>query len=349
MNFKTFILLAATLGAFVSPKTFAQDVPADTTISDLDDFNFDDLGNADDFEVKTYATQKVPGLSPTQLISIGYEGQLPFPITVNNGTTTDVTKFRGLRLAFNAPVISRSNFILNLGVSYWDTNIGFDGANNTGLLGSLEKGLRTTGINATVFKPLNDKHFIILQGNYDVSGNYTGFGDLDIGKSSTFSGIGIFGWKRDPDTMFGVGVTRTYRAGQLLHIPAIYYNQTFNNKWGIESVVPARFNVRRNFGTTSLLMFGYEIEGNAFYLNDAPIVVNGNSDVYIRRGEMKPRITYQKQVKNFIWLQAQAGLRYNWRFDGFSTQNPSGDNLPVFENTLGNPLFFNVSLNLVSP
>jgi hypothetical protein len=204
-------------------------------------------------------------------------------------------------------------------------------------------------LNATLFKPLNNKHFIIVQANVDISGNYTGFSDLELGKSTTFSGIGIFGWKKDENTMFGVGVTRTYRAGQLLHIPAIYYNKTFNDKWGIESVVPAKIQVRRNFGPTSLLMFGYEIEGNAFYLNDAPGVVNGSGDIYIRRGELKPRVTYQKQVKNFVWLAAQAGLRYNWRFDGFSDQNPTGDNIPVFNNTLGNPLFLNISLNLVSP
>lgn len=349
MNFMKILLIGAALFLSVCKQVAAQDMPADTTLADLDDFNFDDLGNADDFEVKTYATQKVPGLSPTQLISVGYEAQLPFPISVNGAPDNEINKFRGLRLAFNAPVISRNSFILNLGLTYWDTNIGFENSPTPGLLSSLENGLRTTGLNATVFKPLNDKHFIILQGNLDVSGNYTGFEDLEFGKSTTLSGIGIFGWKRDENTMFGVGVTRTYRAGQLLHIPAIYYNQTFNDKWGIESVVPARIQVRRNFGTTSLLMLGYEIEGNAFYINDAPAVANSGTDVYIRRGELKPRITYQKQVKNFIWLSAQAGLRYNWRFDGFSTQNPEGDNVPVFENTLGNPLYFNISLNLVSP
>jgi hypothetical protein len=349
MNFTKVLFIGATICFFTYQQSVAQDIPADTTLADLDDFNFDELGNADNFVVKTYATQKVVRLSPTQLISVGYEAQLPFPISVDNNPEANVNKFRGLRLAFNAPVISRSSFILNLGLTYWDTNIGFENSTDPSLLRSLEKGLRTTGLNATLFKPLNDKHFIIVQANVDISGNYTGFSDLELGKSTTFSGIGIFGWKKDENTMFGVGVTRTYRAGQLLHIPAIYYNKTFNDKWGIESVVPAKIQVRRNFGPTSLLMFGYEIEGNAFYLNDAPGVVNGSGDIYIRRGELKPRVTYQKQVKNFVWLAAQAGLRYNWRFDGFSDQNPTGDNIPVFNNTLGNPLFLNISLNLVSP
>lgn len=64
---------------------------------------------------------------------------------------------------------------------------------------------------------------------------------------------------------------------------------------------------------------------------------------------MKPRITYERQLAGFIWLSAQVGWRYNWRFDVFSTQNPVDNQRPVFENNLGNPLYFNVGINLVSP
>lgn len=146
--------------------------------------------------------------------------------------------------------------------------------------------------------------------------------------------------------MWAVGVTRTYRAGQVLHIPAILYNQTFNSKWGIEALLPARLNVRRNFGTTSMLMFGYEIEGNAYHLTP---MRTGETDLFVRRGELKPRITYERQLSGFIWLSAQAGWRYNWRFDAYNTQNPVKNEKATFANTLGNPLYFNVSINLVSP
>jgi hypothetical protein len=64
---------------------------------------------------------------------------------------------------------------------------------------------------------------------------------------------------------------------------------------------------------------------------------------------MKPRISFERQIKGFIWLAAQAGWRYNWRYDGFLTQNPIKNEKPAFTNTLGNPLYFNLSLNFVSP
>lgn len=341
-------LSAVLLTFLVCTSVFSQEVPSDSTIVG-DDFNFDELGNADDFTVKTFCSQKVPGLTPTQFISIGYEGQAGFPITIAaNGrtTTTDVKGFGGVRFAFNAPVISRSNFILNLGLTYWNTNLSLQNPNLSELSPSLENGLRSTGINATVFKPLNDKHFLIFQVSSDVNGNYRSFEDLELDKTTTYSALGIFGWKKDENTMFGVGLTRTYRAGQVLHIPAIYYNKTFNSKWGLESVVPARINLRRNFGTTGLLLLGYEIEGNTYYLNDLKV---NNGDVFLRRGELKPRINYQRQLAGFVWVSAQAGLRYNWRFNGFSSQNPTGENMPIFDNQLGNPLYFNISLNLVSP
>jgi len=131
----------------------------------------------------------------------------------------------------------------------------------------------------------------------------------------------------------------------------LLYNRTFSPKWGCEVVFPARAELRRNFGTTSLLKIGYELEGNAYYLGR-----EGTTDYYLRRGELKPRLTYERQLVGFIWVSAQAGLRYNYRNDVFRNQNPTGEKDGLFgsepslyNNTLTNPLYFNLSLNLVSP
>jgi hypothetical protein len=34
--------------------------------------------------------------------------------------------------------------------------------------------------------------------------------------------------------MIGTGLARTYRAGQLMHLPVLFWNKTFNDKWGME-------------------------------------------------------------------------------------------------------------------
>ena len=328
--------------------SFAQ---TDTTKTKSDEIDFDSFGDADDKKVKTFCTQKVNYLSPTKLISIGYEMQLPFHLTstsVNNITktinTTDthVNSFGGLRVGLNTPIISKSSFILNLGLTFWNTQVSVQDPERSIFFQRINS-MNSTGLNLTAFKPLNDKQFLIFQVNADLSGNY---GNLDgqLSKAMTYSGTAIYGWKKNDNFMWGLGVTRTYRAGQLLHIPVILYNRTFNPTWGIETTFPAKLNVRRNFSPTSYLMLGYEIEGNAFYLGQI-----NNSNVFLRRGEMKPRITFETKLTGFVWLSAQAGLRYNWRFDAYDTQNPTANENRVFSNTLGNPLYFNVSLNFVSP
>ncbi|WP_240410361.1 DUF6268 family outer membrane beta-barrel protein [Hymenobacter oligotrophus] len=330
----------------------AQTTPTPPPAAPADSLDFGEFGDADAQASRAYATQKVLYLSPTKLISVGYETQTGFDLTARgpqaaSGTapevTTPVNRFGGLRLGFNAPVISRSSFILNLGLTYWNTGVGLDNAEQRPLFTALRRGLRSTGVNATVFKPFDNKHFLLLQANADLNGNYRGFDDLS-GEALTYSGTAIYGWKPNDNFMWGLGLTRTYRAGQLLHIPVVFYNRTFSPRWGVEAVFPARVNLRRSFGTSSLLMFGYELEGNTYYLG--PV---GGQELFLRRGEMKPRITYERQLAGFVWLSAQVGYRYNWRFDVYDSQNPGGSNREVYTNTLGNPLYFNLSVNLVSP
>ncbi len=323
----------------------------DSTKNTAEDFNFDDFGNADENKVKTYCTQKVNYLSPSRFISVGYESVLPFHLTSTGShklgenvkdVDSHVDRFSGLRVGLNTPIISRSSVIVSLGLTFWNSGVDFANPERSNLFTNLNS-LNSTGINTTIFKPLNNKNFLIIQANADANGNYQKLSEINR-KGLTYSALAIYGWKKDDNFMWGVGLSRTYRAGQVIHVPAILYNKTFNKKWGIEAVLPAKANLRRNFSPNSFLMLGFEIEGNTFYLGQ----VNAK-DTYLRRGELKPRISFEKKLKGFIWVSAQGGWRYNYRFDGFANQNPVKNEMPIFTNTLGNPLFFNVSLNFVSP
>lgn len=324
-----------------------------------DSLNFDDFGDVDNKEAKTFCTQKVLYLSPAKLISIGYEQQgnaslqsvlshsssTNSPIPVNTKRT--LSRYGGLRLIVNTPVISRSNLIINLGVSYWNSNVDAEGLEQTPFWQAMQKGVRTTGMNATVFKPLDSRHFTLIQANADLNGNYKTLGDVRK-NMLTISATAIYGWKRDDNFMWGVGLTRTYRGGNLLHIPVLYYTRTFSPTWGIEAILPARANIRRNFGTNSLLMLGYELEGNSYYLGESTVKGHEGA-MYLRRSEIKPRLTFERQLTGFIWLSAQAGMAFNWRYNVFHTRNPHAGEKPVFTNSLRSVPYFNLSLNLVSP
>jgi hypothetical protein len=209
--------------------------------------------------------------------------------------------------------------------------------------------MTTAGINTTIFKPLNEKNFLILQASADVNGVFEKLSDVS-GKALTYSWTAIYGWKTSEKNMIGTGIARTYRAGQLIHVPVLLWNKTFNDKWGMELLLPARGHIRYNFSTSNMLQFGFELEGNQFWMHPSPSsFLSSTSPIYIQRGELKPRIMWDKKIAGFIWLNAQVGVRSNWRFDVMNEYNGRKDNQRYFTSNLSNPMYFNISLNLVSP
>jgi hypothetical protein len=314
-------------------------------------FDYSKFGDAEG--VKRFCTQKVLNQSAQRIVSIGYEYngsfsmpdvRLSYMLPASQNFT--VNKVSAIRAQVNIPVISTNKFIWQLGANYWGSKYAVENPGTNLFAKSLHEGTMTSaGINSTFFKPLNEKNFLIIQGSADANGIFKSMGDVN-GKSITFSATAIYGWKISEKNMIGTGLARTYRAGQVIHLPVLFWNKTFNDKWGMELLLPARGFLRYNVSTTNMFQAGFELEGNQFWMN---LPNSKNGSVFIQRGEMKPRIMWDKKVSGFIWLNAQAGLRYNWRFDVMDEYDARKDTQRYFTSNLGNPFYFNISLNLVSP
>lgn len=330
--------------AVVAQKSFSQD---DTT----EVFDISKYGDA--VGVKRFCNQKVANQTPQRIVSIGYEnhGAFQMPDVPVSSMLPALQSFRvnnvnSFKAQVNIPVISTNKLILQLGANYWASKFNFDNPGNNLFANKLNSTLLTsTGINTTVFKPLNDRNFLIIQASADLNGLFSSSDKLNS-KGLTFSATAIYGWKTSDNNMIGTGIARTYRAGQLIHVPVLLWNRTFNDRWGMELLLPARGHLRYNFSTASILQAGFELEGNQFWMN---LSNSPNGNVYIQRGEFKPRIMWDKKISGFIWLNAQAGMRYNWRFDVMNQYDARKESLRYFTTNLGNPLYFNISINLVSP
>lgn len=332
----------AVLSILFTQSLFAQEI--DTTTEDLIDYS--QYGDA--AGVKRFATQKVLNQTPNRIVSIGYEYQTAYRFPIHtSGITQDYNSNRlaGIRAQVNVPVISTTKLIWQVGATYWKSTPAIEEPINNTFLSKLKKnGLLTTGINTTLFKPLNEKNFLIVQLSADLNGVFEKFDDVQS-KAITISGTALYGWKHSEKNMYGVGVARTYRAGQIIHLPVLLWNKTFNDHWGMELLLPARGHLRYNFSTSNILQMGFELEGNQFRMHD-----DGNGrPVYIQRGELKPRIMWDKKLFGFIWLNAQAGLRYNWRFDVMNKYNARKESQRIYNSPLSNPAYFSLSLNFVSP
>ncbi|MFN9112287.1 MAG: DUF6268 family outer membrane beta-barrel protein, partial [Bacteroidota bacterium] len=302
--------------------------------------------------VRRYATQKVINQSPTRIVSIGYEHQSGFlmPEVPQDGTAPskanyNIERVSSMRAQLNLPVISNDKFIWQLGANYWGSYFIFKEQPDSKFERALQNsGLHSLGLQSTIFKPLDEKHWLVFQVLGDFNSSF-GSSSTMLSNSLTISGTAIYGWKYSEKNMFGLGLARTYRAGAVLHVPVIFWNKTFNDRYGMELLLPARGFVRRNFSTTSMLQLGYEIEGNQFFMPGAA----GSGDVFLQRGELKPRLMWDKQISGFIWLNVQAGMRLNWRFDAMSKADSRENRDRLYEGKLTNPLYFAISLNFVSP
>ncbi len=344
-----------------------------------EDFSMYDQVDFADQSARRYCSPKIEGLSPAKLISIGYDYQGGYGLGAGAFTnkasdyswtpdSVNVLNSRGLRLGFNIPVISRTNLVWQMGANYWEQRYAIEGLNGEPinsphpLIQSLqENGLRTLGVNTTLFKPLDDRRFLLFQGSADLNGDFSLPGLMPL-KYLKYSAALIYGIRPNEKKQWGLGIARTYRVGELNYIPVFLFNWTDrSNKWGSEILFPARAHVRYTFNPRNMLFGGFELEGQSYRLWDSPSMMSYNlrgEDLEIRRGEIRLRAMYEFSLKDFVWMSVQAGYRINYRYEvdrlvgGQEIYRAFGllsDAPYVMENRLGNPLYFQVSVNLVSP
>ncbi|TAD81042.1 MAG: hypothetical protein EAY75_18295 [Bacteroidetes bacterium] len=319
----------------------------DTTDTDLTDYG----AFADAAPVKRYATQKVLNQSAQKLISVGYEYHgghdvnFTSPSTLSGGANA-VSAVKGLRLLANFPVISNDKAILSFGAQYWHSNYNVAPKGTFQRVAPLDRvdvaGLTTAGVFGTFFKPLSQKRMLIFQAEANLNGSYNAFANITA-KGLTWGGSALYAWKKNDKTMTGVGISRTYRMGRPIVVPVFYSFKTYNDRWGHELILPARGFLRHNINTKNLLMLGYELEGNQFE------VESGGRRYFLQRGEIKPRLQFEKQLKNFIWMSMQAGMRLNGRFEVVNAYNEHASSKSGIRTNLDNAFYFNFSINLISP
>jgi len=376
---KILFLALCLLGPMVWTQAQTVDSSRTPQATEDEDFSMYDQVDFADQSARRYCSPKIEGLSPAKLISIGYDYQGGYGLGAGAFTnkasdyswtpdSVNVLNSRGLRLGFNIPVVSRTNLVWQMGANYWEQRYAIEGLNGEPsnsshpLIQSLqENGLRTLGVNTTLFKPLDDRRFLLFQGSADLNGDFSLPGLMPL-KYLKYSAALIYGIRPNEKKQWGLGIARTYRVGELNYIPVFLFNWTDrSNKWGSEILFPARAHVRYTFNPRNMLFGGFELEGQSYRLWDSPSYILYNlrgEDLEIRRGEIRLRAMYEFSLKDFVWMSVQAGYRINYRYEvdrlsgGQEIYRAFGllsDAPYVMENRLGNPLYFQVSVNLVSP
>ena len=330
---------------------------------DYDEFDpsmFEEAGEV----LQAFCTNKVLGQSPTSLISLGYDYQGPATLSAPAvgdfpAENAEWGAAQGFRFVSNVPVLSKNNILINWGVQY--VHLGYRSATdvihqnplNANLANHDLKWANTT---FTIFKPLNETRFVLLQAGIELNGDYS-FGNLPSFGNARLPIALLYGFKPNDNLMWGIGASRTYLGGALNYLPIVYYYQTFaNEKWGMEALLPARLQVRYRTSSRNLIMLGYNVEGATYRLSNfnatpGTQVINPENNVELRRSEIRLGLSYQRGINDFVWIGAQAGYRINYSYDvdqgdfyrGFDSENF------FMLNGLTNTPFAQVTVSLVSP
>ena len=266
---------------------------------------------------KIYCNPLVAGQPTTKRLSMIYElqpmysGNAKFPLaTAPTDIPIEASPVHSVRLQYNQTLVAKQKLYVSFMAGYWLSSFNVTGnTNNTfaNILGS--DPFHSLMISSNLFKPLNEKNFLLFNATVEANGNsFKGFS----GNNLLAGGAAIFGWKKGFKRMWGIGVFRGYRMGKVIHVPALLFNSSFNNKWGVDALLPARANFRYKSSPSLLWYLGYDLDGSQFALRSTSSNLNG---MFFQRGEIRPKIGFEKQIKKNWAFTMNAGLRFNGRFD----------------------------------
>lgn len=336
----------------------------------------EDYSMYDDVEdvgvIKTYCSPKIFDLSPNRFVSLGYDftgkGTLttsqygsfsPDSSVINNASSQ--INYSGLRLNANIPVISLSSIVWQIGGGINQSRFSgeeFDSvSDHSKFVSDLEQNLTSFNLNTTVFKPISENSFLILQVLGELNGNFN-FNSSETAPNfgnTRLSATLLWGKRPHDRLQWGVGLSRTYRAGEMNYIPVVMYNYTSKNrKWGTEILFPAYAHYRRKFNPRNILLAGYELQGTSYRLYGTEL---GSKNLELRRSEIRFRLDYQRQVVGFLWAGIRVGVITNYSFnvDDLSQNNNTdfyrgffGDQKFSMINKVSPMPYINLTLNLVS-
>ena len=247
------------------------------------------------------------------------------------------------------PLILKPNFKLAMGLQYFHEEYRFEGfpSNEYPFYQVLEdKPLRSIGTALYMVKPwLGNRYFIMRVGiNFNADAD---LGDMLDGDFLKFSVAPLIGWKKDPYTSLAVGIAYSYDFGRQNIYPVFSYNRTFNNRWGLESILPLNAKLRYTASEKSLFYATVELNGAAYNIRLDDPSFPEDRDLLLRKSEIRFLLKFEREIHDWLWFGVEAGMRSNFRFDLHDGLRRNADLL--INNDFNSALLMNLSIFIVPP
>jgi hypothetical protein len=225
---------------------------------------------------REYGSPSVLGMNRSRGIVARYEVVPDYRISSRStdpeigGGVAEIRRNNRLDLRAFVPVLNRPALKVLTGFNYFYEDFRFeqpDQLNNYPYYANLhEKRFRSVGAQLVLLRSLGSSNYFLVRARGNLNGDFDSLWELDLLRYTRYSLEGMYGWQRTAFLSYGIAFQVSYNFGRYSALPAILYNQTFNEKWGIEAIFPARVLVRHNLTEKTLLYAGYGGESNRYQM-----------------------------------------------------------------------------------
>ncbi|MEL6276789.1 MAG: hypothetical protein AAFU03_16950 [Bacteroidota bacterium] len=308
---------------------------------------------------KEYCSPGVRLRSQSKGLVIRYERQGGFNWSMANnqleGAEQRVNTLEQFTFKFKIPLINKPGLKGLIGFE-WDTEKYFfdnvpsivDGTVPTMWQLLNERRLKATKLSAYVTKSWDEKFYSSARIRISLSGDYDGLVSFKE-DYRTYSGVLGFGKKVNPDEEWGVGITFSTNKARTVAIPFFVYNITWNDKWGLESALPAQIFLRHTIDPIrqNSFLLGATFDSRFYAINslgDRGRYENFDR-FFLRTNGIRTQLHYEHKLFSWFWAFTQGGMYIplNARFNRL-------DEVDLDLRTRMNPRpFFRVGLFLAPP
>lgn len=234
---------------------------------------------------------------------------------VQSKNNSEIEYSQNFKAKIKIPIINATGLKVLAGYEYESEKFHFDEiiGLESNVFESLDgKRLKTNKFTIYASKSLNNKHYAIFRARAAYNGDFTAWNNFDS-RYAAYSAAAIFGVKPNDYLEWGIGLTYRKNFENTRVLPFVVYNRTFNEKWGIETVLPVQIYGRYNFNEKSILLFGSE-----FHSKNYSVDLNTNSQAltstyHFRHAEILFQTSIEQHLFSWIWLNVKAGYQLPFR------------------------------------
>lgn len=231
------------------------------------------------------------------------------------GQPSELNNLENLIFNLKAPLVNAEGFKLLAGFNYRPEQYYFDeiGPDYAEVFEYLNgRIMKNTGFELFGTKSFDEQHYTVLRVKASYNGDYKGLVNFDS-RYAIYNATALYGIKKNDNLEYGFGLTYTQSFRSTTILPFMLYNRNFNDRWGLESVLPALVSLRYNISPRTLLLGGFRYNSRSYALQ---LPQSPPTEVYeMNHSEIRLFFTAEQNIVPWIWMDAEVGYQLNFSTD----------------------------------